>query len=53
MSLSVTCAGSPWRPEELGFREALAEAKELGWHFSRERGTWLATCPDCAEGEEE
>ncbi len=37
-------AGSNWDEHRLAF----ALAKEDGWRLERQRGKWVALCPDCA-----
>lgn len=37
------CAGN-WDESRMAF----VGAKEIGWRLTKERGRWIAECPDCA-----
>lgn len=49
----VLGCGAQYRERRAGnleeTRMALAGAIEIGWRLTKERGLWIAECPDCAK----
>jgi hypothetical protein len=52
----IQCCGAEHRERRAGdmeeSREALAEAQELGWKLTKNRGVWMVVCPSCVGTEE-